>query len=715
MLRALGMKRVTLIQIMLLKAITFSIPATFVALLLTALVNIPLMNLIGDFAYISLPVRLPSVCFINGILIGFVVPMVAIYVPTSRALSKTLRDSLDVYHHVASDIKVTIVRLEKLGFSVPIMGVAIILIVYGVICSILVPISIYYQSKNVCFDIFDVFQICFGSGYDLFFGIFGAILLSMIYGMCIIAALISMPLAKTFLKILSFSRHSKLQSIIMKNLHSHSSRNIKMSIMFITVLAFCIFAGVSNSFLSNSAVDFFGWISGSDIQIYAYFQNTDLPIDELSNYLNKQKEIGKIEDYTSITFPIDSISNNEMIVDEVTISSLAGQPELSQWVVGVQDNYLDVMYGRFLDIHKVGNYHNESGIPMVNSDKSKEDVIKILYTDSGKATLEFEKNGIEVPPSILSGRYYSNTTDVADKNDVIDQMEDRLNESYYDYIDVVVSTSLVSALGIDINDALILKVNVYDIEYNWYSFSYMLKIRAILNKIPGLIMLPYDLQYASFLAEAQNAIISMDAYYKIFEDIAATLNTNVPSNIWQKMTISMPEDSSDNDYDDINEGIRNFVPDQQVEVDDMHSVDRDVRGNISLVNTFFLILGSIGLILAFFILWLSFLANIRNSSWELGVLRSIGINNFEVSMIYIYEAMAIIVSCIILGTIIGTLTALILCSQSNLFLMMPLHLDMPWSLYIGICSVAVSVALIGSYLPMRPYIYSNVASVLRGK
>ena len=105
MLRALGMKRVTLIQIMLLKAITFSIPATFVAFILVQLMNIPVINLIEDFAHISLSIKLPSICFVNGMLIGFIVPLIAIYIPTSRALSKTLRDSLDVYHHVASDIK----------------------------------------------------------------------------------------------------------------------------------------------------------------------------------------------------------------------------------------------------------------------------------------------------------------------------------------------------------------------------------------------------------------------------------------------------------------------------------------------------------------------------------------------------------------------------------------------------------------------------------
>ena len=723
MLRALGMKRVTLIQIMLLKAITFSIPATFVALILVQLLNIPLIKLIENFAYISLSVKLPSICFINGVLIGFIVPLIAIYVPTSRALSKTLRDSLDVYHHVASDIKVTIIRLEKLGFSVPIMGVAIILVCYGVICSILVPISIYYQSKNVCFDIFDFFELCFGSGYDLFFGIFGSILLSMIYGMCIIAALVSMPLAKSLVHLalgLKSCRHHKLKSVVLKNLNSHSGRNVKTSIMFITTLSFCIFAGVSNSFLTNSAVDFFAWLTGSDFEVYAFWQRDALPIDELSVWLNKQKDLGKIDDFTSITFPISWYANEDLIVDEITVSSLAGTPVLSQWIVGVEENYLNVMFDKFLDIKEIGDYHNGS-IPRLKNDNDY-DVIKILYSDAGHATLDFEENGIEVPPPILSGRYWTYEQQTADqwtyyqqKNEDIDQVINELNSSYYEYVDIVVSTSLVSALGIDINDPLILTIGVYDNNYRYHSFRVMMKIRAILNKIPGLVMLPYDLQYASFLAEFQNAVISMPAYNKIFKDIADYLEVDVPTNIWQKVAIKMPSDATDNDYDDINEGIRNFVPNQEVEVDDMHEVDRDVRGNISLVNDFFLILGLIGLILSFFILWLSFLANIRNSSWELGVLRSIGINNFQVTMIYIYEALAIIIACIILGTAIGTLTSLILCSQSNLFMMMPLYLDFPWPMYLSICSVALTVAIIGSYLPMRRYIYNNVAAVLRGK
>ena len=60
-------------------------------------------------------------------------------------------------------------------------------------------------------------------------------------------------------------------------------------------------------------------------------------------------------------------------------------------------------------------------------------------------------------------------------------------------------------------------------------------------------------------------------------------------------------------------GIRNLVLNQEVEVDDIHAVMRDVRSNMDLANNIFLVLGLIGLRFAFFIMWLSFLANFRNA------------------------------------------------------------------------------------------------------
>ena len=40
--------------------------------------------------------------------LGLAMPVVANILPIQRALGRTLRDSLDVYHHVASDVSVRV-------------------------------------------------------------------------------------------------------------------------------------------------------------------------------------------------------------------------------------------------------------------------------------------------------------------------------------------------------------------------------------------------------------------------------------------------------------------------------------------------------------------------------------------------------------------------------------------------------------------------------
>lgn len=542
--------------------------------------------------------------------------------------------------------------------------------------------------------------------------------------MCIMASLVAMPLASVLVRaVLSWSwvPHRILKDVVLKNLASHSSRNVKTAIMFVTTLSFCIFAGVSNSFMTHNAVSFFWWLVGSDFEIWAYFINFSLPIESLAPWLDLQRERGKIEDWSAQTFPLALYSQaGSFSVSDCYVSSLAGTPTVGQWVVAVEANNLNVADDRFLDIDQLAAYHNGS-VPRLNNDNDY-DVFKMLYSDAGRATLDWEEDGIAIPPLVTRGRYWPYDAQSESQreweqrqNEGFDERSATLNDSYTAYIDVVVSTSLVDSMGIDINDPLVLTLWVQDAKNRYFEFQYMMKIRSVLNKAPGLIMLPYDLQYASFLAEYQNAVISMDAHDAILEDIAERLDIEVPHTLWQRVAIRMPDSATNNDYDDINEGIRNFVPDQQISVSDMHGVSTDIEDNISLVNDFFILLGLIGMVLAFFILWLSFLANIRNASWELGVLRSIGLNNFQVAMVYIYEALAIVVSCIVLGTAIGTVTALMLCTQSNLFLMMPLQLDFPWTLYLSICGCALVVAVAGSYLPMRRYINNNVAAVLSGK
>ena len=52
-----------------------------------------------------------------GIVLGLVLPLIANILPIKRALSKNLRESLDMYHRSVNELQVSIKRLEEIGFS----------------------------------------------------------------------------------------------------------------------------------------------------------------------------------------------------------------------------------------------------------------------------------------------------------------------------------------------------------------------------------------------------------------------------------------------------------------------------------------------------------------------------------------------------------------------------------------------------------------------
>ena len=76
---------------------------------------------------------------------------------------------------------------------------------------------------------------------------------------------------------------------------------------------------------------------------------------------------------------------------------------------------------------------------------------------------------------------------------------------------------------------------------------------------------------------------------------------------------------------------------------------------MDILVLFFNLVSVIASTLCFFVLWLSFTANIRENSWEFGVLRAIGLSANQVTRVYIYEALAIILryACFIIEFIIA--------------------------------------------------------------
>merc|ERR1719469_1498908 len=96
MLRALGFRLVNLVQVVLLKSLSFSIPGFFLGVIIASLINVLLREIIFVSSLNHLDYSLTSISIAFGVCFGFFMPLVANFLPIKQSMSKNLRNALDL-------------------------------------------------------------------------------------------------------------------------------------------------------------------------------------------------------------------------------------------------------------------------------------------------------------------------------------------------------------------------------------------------------------------------------------------------------------------------------------------------------------------------------------------------------------------------------------------------------------------------------------------
>ena len=156
MMRALGMKSSALIQHLIMQATYYSLPGITLGLLAAFSLNVPLSNLLADFAFFPRDYTLTSSAVAVGTLIGLFMPLVSTIVPIQRALSKTLRDSLDIYHQVSSETSVQMIKLESLGLDPWQVGISLAMVVISFFTYYLIPLAFVFNNFTLLFTVLTV-------------------------------------------------------------------------------------------------------------------------------------------------------------------------------------------------------------------------------------------------------------------------------------------------------------------------------------------------------------------------------------------------------------------------------------------------------------------------------------------------------------------------------------------------------------------------------
>jgi ABC-type antimicrobial peptide transport system permease subunit len=104
MLRALGFRNKNLIGLISLQSFSFSIPGLLGGLLVAYILNIIARYFIFSLAQTTTDYNMSTGAIILGVVLGLVLPLIANILPIKRALSKNLRESLDMYHRSVNEL-----------------------------------------------------------------------------------------------------------------------------------------------------------------------------------------------------------------------------------------------------------------------------------------------------------------------------------------------------------------------------------------------------------------------------------------------------------------------------------------------------------------------------------------------------------------------------------------------------------------------------------
>ncbi|KAI9168390.1 hypothetical protein H9P43_007762 [Blastocladiella emersonii ATCC 22665] len=686
MLRSLGMQQASLIGLLMIQSLYYSIPGIVLGLIVCLVFYVPVEYILSTFASVPIALGLDTTAWSLGLVLGLVLPVLGMLVPIRRALSQTLRDALDVYHNVVFDSVVTISRLRDVGINLGETVVALLFVVIGFLVYYVIPLSFTFGNLG------------------LFFRILTVILLAMVVGQVLIGQVLQHLLELVAMRIVMVcTRDRYVMDVVAKNLSAHVKRNGKTALMFTLCLAYIIFAAVMFRLQADTLSETLEWNYGADISIDGVSFARPLPEARVSNFLASSTAVAG---FTYLTFPLTSYYP----VTGTRYAPMASLSSPSVRVMGIHANFLDVALTKYYIPVRVLDGVSPWRVPA-------------------------ELNGTLVPAPSTAGSRKPIAAPAPRIARAADTLAAQVNQTdaYRDVLPVVISEALANRAYIGALTNCVLQIDYKPTNSVWTTTrSQLSRPLAVARKVPSLTGI------SRLTSNRSPLLVSMDHYARLLREIDAWAGTNVSAatsvaapgkvspavlRVLPDTDLRVPKQSalvrlragmSPLQIEGFINELNTAIGDDKVTVDNLNYQLQSTALAAFFINVLFYIVAFVGILLSFFVLWLSFTANLRENAWEFGVLRAIGLDAGTVIRLYIYEAVAIVLATILLGTTIGIVTAVTLTLQFNLFTEMPFSFNFPTGLYTTVVVLALVVSVAGSWAPAREYAKKKIAIALKG-
>jgi ABC-type lipoprotein release transport system permease subunit len=133
--------------------------------------------------------------------------------------------------------------------------------------------------------------------------------------------------------------------------------------------------------------------------------------------------------------------------------------------------------------------------------------------------------------------------------------------------------------------------------------------------------------------------------------------------------------------------------DQALVVFDKRTIDAWFKDLEIKMKVYVLILSCMIMVLTFFMLIVAFTQKTRDSTWEHGVLRSMGMTKSQGNTIFGLEAMSIVVSSVLIGLLIGMVVVFLVTNLMAQLMELPHEIHFP----IFNCSVLIFLIAVSTY------------------
>lgn len=676
MLRALGLKSKSLIVLLLIEGLIYAIPGMSLGLIFSFIFNATVSQIIYDTALEAGSYQLHFSAVIMGFMLGIIMPLISNSLPIYRALSKTLKDSLDLFHRTIDEISVKTLKLEKLGISFSQFFNSVTLIVMGITTYYFAPMAFVKQDIKLFLAIMNIVLVFLILGFTIFVNLFQNAFQRL--------------LVRLFVLVCYKDRF--LAPIILKNMSAHNRRNSKTALMFCICLAFLIFAGAGFNQQTNVIENTLKLQIGSDMTAeVAPDEGVGLDESKLRGFLeNYMKQYpNNLASYTFITFPLHKIPD----ITKPIFSPLSGYPSKFINIYGVERNFLRSTFTKFF---LPTEYNDRLNFPTLPD--GKKDAVAGLFNPE---IIEFP---ILDQKKLLTNGFKRPTVEVVSLNETITLI---LPEGARTGLAVDTQTPCELKISGGYQPTIKGKIGTMAAKIPGFGFSFS-SYQTIVNSLTGITSME---QMAKLRDASWKSIYIGDDIKKWEKKIPANLTNNLPK---MKLFVKFNKPLDTNERIELANGIRNYFLNDLTLLSDTNSLVETIQTAFFFIDLFYVIVSLISVILSFFLILVSFVSNVKENSWEFGVLRAIGLTKAQMTRIYIYEATALTLSSGLLGTTVGIVVAITLVMQFLVFTELPFEFLFPTNIFCVTFFSGTITAILGSYYAVKEMREKPIAYITKG-